>query len=330
MRTVPNPDSGTHRYRTALVTGGAGFIGSHIVDRLLAEGLSVRVLDDFSSGREANLSRSRAKIELFRGDLRDEALLTRAIEGCDLVFHEAAVPSVPRSVEEPLRTNSVNVNGTLSLLETARHAGVSRVVFAASSSAYGDTSELPKRESMPPTPLSPYALQKFAGEAYCRLYTELYGLETVALRYFNVYGPRQNPESEYAAVIPKFAVAAIEGKSPIVYGDGGQTRDFTYVADAVEANWLAATAPGAPGRVLNVASGRRTSLNELLHKIAEIVGSDVSATYADARVGDVRDSLASLDLAEQHLGYRPAVSLAEGLRETVNYFRKERDAAPQA
>lgn len=321
-------EAATRRHQTALVTGGAGFIGSHIVDRLLAEGLQVRVLDDFSSGREANLASAKNRIELLRGDLRDEALLTRAVEGCDLVFHQAAVPSVPRSVEEPLRTNSVNVTGTLSLLEISRHAGVKRVIFAASSSAYGDTSELPKRESMTPRPLSPYALQKFAGEVYCRLYTELYQLETVALRYFNIYGPRQNPESEYAAVVPKFTVAALEGKSPIIYGDGGQTRDFTFVADAVEANWLAATAPNAPGKVVNIAGGRRTSLNELLGQIAAVVGSDVRATYTDARSGDVRDSLASLDLAVQYLGYRPAVSLAEGLRETVTYFRKEWDAAP--
>ncbi|NNL84409.1 MAG: SDR family oxidoreductase [Myxococcales bacterium] len=321
-------EGATRRYHTALVTGGAGFIGSHIVDRLLAEGLKVRVIDDFSSGRESNLASAKNRIELLRGDLRDEALLTRAVEGCDLVFHQAAVPSVPRSVEEPLRTNSVNITGTLSLLEISRHAGVKRVVFAASSSAYGDTSELPKRESMTPRPLSPYALQKFAGEVYCRLYTELYQLETVALRYFNIYGPRQNPESEYAAVIPKFTVAALEGKSPIIYGDGGQTRDFTFVADAVEANWLAATSPNAAGKVVNIAGGRRTSLNELLSQIAAVVGSDVRPTYAGARAGDVRDSLASLDLAVQHLGYRPEVSLAEGLRETVTYFRKEWDAAP--
>jgi nucleoside-diphosphate-sugar epimerase len=310
--------------RTALVTGGAGFIGSHLADRLLEDGWTVRLLDDFSSGREENLAGPAAEAELLRGDVRDRALLDRALAGVDVVFHEAAVPSVPRSVAEPERTHDVNATGTLRLLEASRHAGVRRVVFAASSSAYGDTPELPKVESMPPRPLSPYALQKYTGEQYCRLYTQLYGLETVALRYFNVFGPRQDPASEYAAVIPRFVTACLEGRAPHIYGDGGQTRDFTYVADAVQANLLAADAPGATGAVVNVAGGRRTSLNQLLAAIRELTGAGVAAIHEPARSGDVRDSLADLGLAEALLGYRPAVELREGLAHTVEHFRKRR------
>jgi nucleoside-diphosphate-sugar epimerase len=306
----------------ALVTGGAGFIGSHLVDRLVADGHQVRVLDDFSSGREANLDRAKPHIELIRGSICDEAVLARAVQGCSLVFHQAAVPSVPRSIAEPVRTNQVNVDGTLLVLELARQAGVRRVVFAASSSAYGDTVELPKVESMPPTPLSPYALQKYAGEVYCRLYHQLYGLETVALRYFNVYGPRQNPDSEYAAVIPRFVRSCLRGEPPHIYGDGEQTRDFTFVADAVQANILASRSPRASGEVVNVAGGRRTSLNELFRVIQENTNASVEPVYEPARQGDVRDSLASLDRAAQVLGYAPAVDLEEGLARTIDSFRK--------
>lgn len=305
----------------ALVTGGAGFIGSHLVDRLVAEGYRVRVLDDFSSGRESNLGPPRGAVELIRGDVCDAVTVERAVEDCELVFHEAAVPSVPRSVAEPLRTNHVNIDGTLLLLESARRAGVRRLVFAASSSAYGDTPTLPKVETMPPMPLSPYGLQKYAGEVYCQLYTQLYGFETVALRYFNIYGARQDPQSEYAAVIPRFVTACLAGERPRIYGDGEQTRDFTYVADAVQANWLAAFAPKAVGLVINVAGGRRVSLNQLFASVKKATGASVEPVYAPGRAGDVRDSLADLARARACLGYEPAVSLDEGIARTIESFR---------
>jgi nucleoside-diphosphate-sugar epimerase len=308
--------------RSALVTGGAGFIGSHLVDRLLAQGWRVRVLDDFSSGREANLAHLNGHTEVVRGDLRDGALLARVLGGVEVVFHQGAVPSVPRSVAEPERTNDVNVTGTLSVLETARKAGVRRVVFASSSSAYGDTPVLPKVETMPPCPLSPYALQKYAGERYCQLFHRLYGLETVALRYFNVYGPRQNPKSEYAAVIPRFATACLSGEAPVVYGDGEQTRDFTYVGDAVAANLLAADAPRAPGEVVNVAGGRRVSLNELLGEIRTLTKARVAPRYEPGRVGDVRDSLADLSRARELLGFEPRVDLRTGLARTIEHLEQ--------
>jgi nucleoside-diphosphate-sugar epimerase len=255
-----------------------------------------------------------------RASVCDAAALREACSGVDVVFHQAAVPSVPRSVAEPVRTNQVNVDGTLLVLDTAREQGVRRVVFAASSSAYGDTEVLPKVESMPPLPLSPYALQKYAGEVYCQLFTRLYGLETVSLRYFNVYGPRQNPDSEYAAVIPRFVRACLAGEPPHIYGDGEQTRDFTYVADAVEANWLAAFSKEAVGAVLNVAGGRRTSLNELYCAIRAQTGTRLEPVYEPARVGDVKHSLASLDLARGLLAFEPAVALEEGLARTIASF----------
>lgn len=303
--------------RLALVTGGAGFIGSHLTDALLAAGFAVRVLDDFSSGHEQNLSLAKGKIELIRGDLADPATAARACEGADVVFHEGAIPSVPRSVAEPVRTNRANIDGTLNVLECARQAGVRRVVCAASSSAYGDTEELPKIETMPPNPRSPYALQKYAGEVYCRLYHELYGLETVALRYFNVFGPRQDPKSEYAAVVPRFATACLRGEPAQIHGDGEQSRDFTFVADTVRANLLAADAPAAVGQVINVAGGRRISLNELLAALQQITGSKVAPIHGPARVGDVRHSLADLGRARTLLGFEPSVSPADGLRRTV-------------
>jgi nucleoside-diphosphate-sugar epimerase len=308
--------------RSALVTGGAGFIGGHIVERLLAEGWEVRVLDDFSSGTEANIAGCSGQIELLRGDIRDEATLSRALAGVEVVFHQAAIPSVPRSVAEPVRTNSVNIDGTLGVLEASRRAGVRRVVYAASSSAYGDTPTLPKVESMEASPLSPYALQKFTGEGYCRLYHSLYGLETVALRYFNIFGPRQNPKSEYAAVIPRFVTAALTGTPAEIYGDGEQTRDFTFVADAVQANLLAADAPAAPGHVMNIAGGTRTSLNQLWSSICELLGVELEARHLAPRPGDVRDSLASLAVAGSLIGYEPSVDLREGLRRTIEGFRQ--------
>jgi UDP-glucose 4-epimerase len=310
------------RGRLALVTGGAGFIGSHLGDGLLAAGFRVRVLDDFSSGRESNIAHALADIELIRGDLADPAIAARACAGADVVFHEGAIPSVPRSVAEPIRTNRANVDGTLNVLECARQAGVRRLVFAASSSAYGDTEQLPKIETMPPNPRSPYALQKYAGEVYCRLYHELYDLETVALRYFNVFGPRQDPKSEYAAVVPRFATACLRGEPATINGDGEQSRDFTFVADTVRANLLAADAPDAPGAVINVAGGRRITLNELLAALQAITDTKVPAIHGPSRVGDVRHSLADLGRARTLLGFEPQVPLAEGLRQTVDSLKR--------
>lgn len=303
--------------RGALVTGGAGFVGGHLVEGLLDAGWSVRVLDDLSTGREENLSGVLGRVDFRRGDIRDAARLAEAMDGVEVVFHQAALPSVPLSVAEPLRTHAVNSGGTLQVLESARQAGVRRVVYAASSSAYGDTPELPKREDMPPRPRSPYALQKYSGEVYCALYSELYGLETVALRYFNVFGPRQNPDSPYAAVIPRFLRAASEGRPAHIDGDGGQTRDFTYVRDAVRANLLAADAPGASGAVVNVAAGKRTSILALWGAVCEILGREIEPRHGPARAGDVRDSLADLGRARALLGYEPAVALREGLKETA-------------
>jgi nucleoside-diphosphate-sugar epimerase len=306
--------------RRALVTGGAGFIGSHIADRLVGDGWSVRILDDFSSGREENLAQCGNRIELLRGDLRDPELVARAVRDVEVVFHQAALASVPRSVAEPERTNHVNITGTLGLLEAARRAGVRRLVFAASSSAYGDTPTLPKVETMPANPMSPYALQKYVGEVYCSLYTRLYGLETVALRYFNVYGPRQDPKSEYAAVIPRFVTACLGNDSPRIYGDGEQTRDFSFVSDAVQANLLAADAPRASGTVMNVAGGRRVSLNQLLRDIIELTGANVEPHHDPPRSGD---SLADLGRAGELLGYTPRVQLRKGLLRTIDYFREQ-------
>jgi nucleoside-diphosphate-sugar epimerase len=308
--------------RKSLVTGGAGFIGAHLVDRLVEEGWSVRVLDDFSSGRQENLECARGRgVEVVCGDVRDPEAVAKAVEGVDVVFHQAAIPSVPRSVSDPLTTHSVNVGGTVQVLESARRAGVRRVIHASSSSVYGDSNALPRHEDMPADPRSPYALQKHSGELYCRLYTELHGLETVSLRYFNVFGTRQDPRSAYAAVVPRFLCAALAGRPATIYGDGEQTRDFTFVADAVRANLLAADAPRAVGAVVNVGSGIRTPLNALWDHIREMIGTGLVARYEAARPGEVRDSLADLSRAGELLGYRNPVDLREGLRRTVAGFR---------
>lgn len=308
--------------RRALVTGGAGFIGGHIVERLIDEDWQVRVLDDFSSGREENLESRLDQIELIRGDIRDREIVERAVDGIEVVFHEAAIASVPRSVAEPVRTNDINAVGTLQVLECARQAGVRRVVFAASSAAYGNAKALPKRETMTPEPLSPYALQKVLGEQYCQLYTALYGLETVALRYFNVFGPRQDPKSEYAAVIPRFICSALAEERPTIYGDGEQTRDFVFVGDVARANLLAADAERAPGAVINVAAGRSTTLSELWEWIRDSVGCPLEPIHAEERAGDVRDSVADVALARELLNYEPVVDLREGIRQTVESFAK--------
>lgn len=309
--------------RHALVTGGAGFIGGHLVEGLLAAGWRVRVLDDLSTGRESNLAAVRDALDFIVGDIRDPDAVAKAVEGVEVVFHQAAAPSVVRSVGDPLGTHAVNTDGTLRVLQSAREAGVRRVVYAASSSAYGDVRQLPKHEDMAAHPLSPYALQKLTGEIYCRLYHELYGMETVALRYFNVFGPRQNPAGDYAAAIPRFILAALRGRAPTIHGDGEQTRDFTYVSNVVRANLLAADAAAASGAVINVAAGARTSVNRLWRTICELVGVEIEAGHDAARPGEVRDSVASLERARELLGYEPTVSLREGLAHTVEALRRE-------
>ncbi len=302
---------------TALVSGGAGFVGSHLVDQLVAGGTSVRVLDDLSSGHLHNLEDSLPSIELIRADLLDAAALERATRGVDVIFHLAAIPSVPISVREPARTNQVNLQGTLSILEAARKHRVGRVVFASSCAIYGDAPTLPKLEDLPPRPLSPYALQKLGAELYCKLYADLYGLETVSLRYFNIYGPRQDPASDYAAVIPLFISAALRGDPLRIFGEGDQTRDFVYVGDVVEANLRAATAAGVAGAVLNVASGRRTSIGELAQLIGECVDRELVIQHAAPRKGDILHSWADVSRARELLDYNPSVDLKEGLRLTI-------------
>ncbi|NQT85699.1 SDR family oxidoreductase [bacterium] len=306
---------------TYLVTGGAGFIGSNLVATLLERGDSVRVLDDFSTGKRENLTDFADRITLYEGSVTEAAMVREAVEGVDYVFHEGALASVPRSVEDPLRCNHANVTGTLTLLLAARDAGVKRLVFAASSSAYGDQPALPKTEAMAPAPLSPYAVSKMAGEYYCRAFTECYGLETVCLRYFNIYGPRQAPESVYAAVIPKFITAMLAGERPVIFGDGEQSRDFTYVADCVQANLLATTAPGAVGQTLNVACGGRYSLNEIVALLNRILGTAIEPVYEPARAGDVKHSQADIALATDLLGYAPQMGFEDGLARTLDWFR---------
>jgi UDP-glucose 4-epimerase len=306
--------------RRALVTGGAGFIGGHLVAGLLAAGWSVRVIDDLSSGFESNLADTLGRIDFIRGDIRDTKALTDGMNGVEVVFHHAAIASVPRSISQPYLTNSVNLDGTLQVLEAARSTGVRRVVFAASSAAYGNGEETPKVETLPTTPESPYALQKYAGEMYCRFFHEFQGLETVALRYFNIFGPRQDPESDYAAVIPRFISAALSDQRPVIYGDGLQTRDFLYVENVVEANLKAADAQPALGSVINIGTGTRTSLNDLWSEIREIVGTDLEPRYEAERLGDVRDSMADISRAQNLLGYEPSVGLHEGLRRTIKGF----------
>ncbi len=312
---------------TYLVTGGAGFIGSNLVSALLAAGHTVRALDNFLTGKRENLAglaeRYGSAFALIEGDLRDLAACRRAVEGADFVLHQGALPSVPRSVSDPVLTNEINVGGTVNLLVAARDAGVKRVVFAASSSAYGDTPQLPKRESMAPNPKSPYAAQKLAGEHYMRIFYEVYGLETVALRYFNVFGPKQDPGSMYAAVIPRFITSVLSGEGPTIYGDGGQTRDFTFVDNVIQANLAACGAPKAAcGKVLNIACGERISLLDILEIVYGLAGRRVAPRFEPARVGDVRDSLADISLAKELLGYDPKVGFPEGLSRTFAFFSR--------
>jgi nucleoside-diphosphate-sugar epimerase len=303
-----------------LVTGGAGFIGSAFARALVARGDRVRVIDDLSSGRRENLADISKDIELIEADIRDEAALAGALDGIELVFHEAAVPSVPRSLADPLRSHEANATGTLQLLHAARRAGVRRLVYAASSSAYGDTPRLPKVETMRPMPLSPYAVSKLAGEHYCQVFAGAYGLETVCLRYFNVFGPHQDPNSEYAAVIPRFVTAALGAEGVTIYGDGTQSRDFCFIDNTVEANLAAATASGVSGGVFNVACGAAINLNDVVKLIGEIVGRAVPISYVPGRVGDVKHSLADITAARERLGYRGAISFSEGLERTVAWY----------
>lgn len=313
-----------------MVTGGAGFIGSHIVDRLVGEGHRVRVVDNFSTGRRENLSHLEGHplLQVAEGDICDWEFLAQAMEGVEYVLHQAAIPSVPRSVADPGSSHRVNVEGTLRLLLAAREAGVRRVVFASSSSVYGDisggkTGDLAKKENLPPRPLSPYAATKLAGEGYCMAFHNSYGLETVVLRYFNVFGPRQDPGSQYASVVPRFATALLNGKRPVIYGDGLQTRDFTHVSNVVEANLMACQAPDAAGRVFNVACGRSVSVLKLLESMARVLGVNPEPEFQHPRPGDVKHSRASIALAKKLLGYKVRVGFDQGIRRTLEAFEKE-------
>ena len=307
-----------------LVTGGAGFIGSHVAERLLKDGLRVRVLDNFSTGRRENLafaSGAGERLEVIDGDLRDLATVERAVQGADVIYHQAAMRSVPRSVNDPLGANENNVTGTLHLLEAARRHGVKRVVFASSSSVYGENPELPKREDQTLAPISPYAVSKAANEQYARVWTRLYGLETVGLRYFNVFGPRQDPKSEYAAVVPRFILWGLRGEPLEVHGDGHQSRDFTYIDNVVEANILAGQAPDANGEAFNVGCGDRISLLDMIAMLESLLGRKLERRHAPNRGGDVAHTLADVSKAKRLMGYTPQVDFAEGFRRTVEHFR---------
>jgi nucleoside-diphosphate-sugar epimerase len=305
-----------------LVTGGAGFIGSHIAEELLCRGYRVRVVDSLITGKRRNLE-PLPGVEFLEGDLADLSVAQRAVDGMEYVLHQAAIPSVPRSVKDPLTSNRANIDASLNVLVAARDAGVKRLVYAGSSSAYGDTETLPKREDMPTKPLSPYALQKLVVEQYCQMFTRLYGFETVTIRYFNVFGPRQDPGSPYSGVISLFSTALLTGRQPLIYGDGEQTRDFTYVTNVVDGVLRACEAPDASGEVINIATGGRISLNELLRTMNRILGTNTHAIYLDHRAGDVRDSQADITKARQLLGYVPLVPLEEGLRSTIEWCRSE-------
>jgi len=305
-----------------LITGGAGFIGANLAHALVARGESVRILDDFSTGRPENLGGIEDRIEILRGDLRDPAAVARAVRGTQVILHQAALNSNPRSIQEPGPTNAVNVGGTLLLLEAARAAGVRRVVYASSSSVYGDTPGLPKTEEMPLSPKAPYGVSKLAAEYYCRVFTQVYGLPTVSLRYFNVFGPRQHPDSEYAAVIPRFLRRMLAGERPVIFGDGEQSRDFTAVENVVAANLLAAETTQGIGEVFNIACGQTSTLNQLVAWLNQLLGTDLSAIYEAPRPADIRHSYASIRKAEAMLDYRPTLEVQEGLRRTVEWFKQ--------
>jgi nucleoside-diphosphate-sugar epimerase len=310
-----------------LVTGGAGFIGSNLADELIRQGAKVRIIDNFISGHRENLEEITGDFDFVEGDLNDDGALARAIEGVEIVFHQAALPSVPRSVDDPRETHQACVNGTFNLLVKAKDSGVRRMVYAASSSAYGDQAVLPKVETMSPEPLSPYAAAKLTGEYYCRVFSQVYGLETLSLRYFNVFGPRQDPSSTYSGVISRFIDALMKGTTPVIYGDGEQTRDFTFVANVVAANIYAAQAKSGIGQVMNVANGEKISLNQLLSTLKSITGkNDVAAQYQPARNGDVKHSQADNSRAVEWLGYQKLVGLEEGLSRTIDWWKSSRFA----
>ncbi len=304
-----------------LITGGAGFIGSHIVRKLLQVGESVRVLDNFSTGSLDNISDTVLDVELVEGDIRSQETVQQAMTGVDYVLHQAALPSVPRSVRDPIASADVNIMGTLNVLAAARDAGVKRVVAASSSSVYGSNPVLPKRESMCPAPMSPYAITKLSAEQFCQTFWHVYGLETVALRYFNVFGPGQNPESQYAAVVPRFVNALLHGQPLTVHGDGTQSRDFTFIDNVVQANLLACTSANAPGQALNIACGQQYSLNQLVGELEQICDRQAVTEHTPSRTGDVPHSLADISKAREYLGYEPTVDFAEGLRRTVKWMQ---------
>jgi nucleoside-diphosphate-sugar epimerase len=308
-----------------LVTGGAGFIGSSLTEVLLQRGHLVRVLDDFSTGKRENLIFDKAfpSLEIIEGDIRDFSTCQKAMKGMEYVFHQAALPSVQRSVEDPETSNAVNVGGTLNILLAAKEVGVKRVIYASSSSVYGDTPTLPKHEEMPSNPLSPYALQKYVGEQYCRLFYQLYGLDTISLRYFNIFGPKQDPNSLYSAVIPKFIDALLQGRPPIIFGDGEQSRDFTYIENVVQANLLAMSAKDLHGEAINIAYGKRISLNQLLSLLKEILGSKLSPIHEEPRQGDVRHSLADIRKGKEIINYEPTVGIEIGLKKTAEFFQRQ-------
>ena len=309
----------------ALVTGGAGFIGSHIAAALVGQGARVRIIDDLSTGHRENIGEIGGEVDFVQASLADGKKVASALEDVELVFHEAAIPSVPRSVETPAETHEASINGTFSLLLAARDKRVRRIIYAASSSAYGDQPESPKHEDMRPDPLSPYAVAKLVGEYYCQVFSRVYGLETVSLRYFNVFGPRQDPSSQYSGVISRFISALLNGERPMIYGDGEQSRDFTYVSNVVNANLLAAESAAAVGSVINIANGRSVTINHVLELLKELTGRiDVKAEHAPPRTGDVRDSLADLTLAHSLLGYNPSVGLEEGMRLTLDWWKTSR------
>jgi UDP-glucose 4-epimerase len=305
-----------------LVTGGAGFIGSNLVLELLRRGQQARVLDNFATGRRQNIRPFQDQIELIEGDFRSYHIVREAVDGVDFILHQGALPSVPRSIKDPITTNQVNVEGTLNILNAAVDAGVKRVVFASSSSIYGDSETLPKQEEMFPNPLSPYAVSKMAGEKYCQVFARIYGLHTVALRYFNVFGPRQDPTSQYSAVIPKFIRAILEDRQPTIFGDGKQSRDFTFIQNVVEANILATESDFPPGMVFNCACHERIDLNELVSSINKILDKKIKPIYADQRPGDVKHSFANIERIKQHLGYKPRVFFEEGLRHTIQWYQE--------
>lgn len=313
----------------ALVTGGAGFIGSHIAAGLAAEGVRVRIVDDLSTGYRENLEEIGGEIDFVEGNLANESVLRRALQDIELVFHQAAIPSVPRSVENPRDTHVACVDATFSLLLAARDMGVRRLIYAGSSSAYGNQPKLPKSEEMLPEPLSPYAVAKLVGEYYCQTFTNVYGLETITLRYFNVFGPRQDPSSQYSGVISRFISTLLKGARPVIYGDGEQSRDFTYIDNVVSANLKAAEANQGLGKVINVANGERVSLNQLLQELISITGkSGVTADFQPPRAGDVKHSLADISRARELLGYKPLVDLRTGLERTISWWKQSRFAQP--